>query len=78
MNSHGLSDPHNKSCCIDMAVLCEYAIQNRYFCEIVSCKECKATIDKEEVIMNSPKAKKGRVTRRKINREEPEQDNIDY
>ena len=22
VNSHGLSNPHNKSCCLDLAILC--------------------------------------------------------
>lgn len=38
VNSHGLSNPHNKSSCLDLANLCEYAMQNDYFRSIVGCK----------------------------------------
>lgn len=38
VNSHGLSNPLNKSCCIDVALLCEHVMQNNHFRRIVGCK----------------------------------------
>jgi D-alanyl-D-alanine carboxypeptidase len=46
-NPHGLSNSLNKSCCLDLALLCDYAMQNIYFRRIVSCKEFTSLIDKE-------------------------------
>lgn len=46
VNSHGLSNILNKSCCIDIAILCEYAMKNSYFRKIVNCKTYTAIIDK--------------------------------
>ena len=37
-NSHGLVNQLNKSCAYDLAVLCEYAMKNKKFKDIVSCK----------------------------------------
>lgn len=37
-NSHGLSNPENRSCAFDLAVLSEYAMNNSEFRRIVSCK----------------------------------------
>jgi len=37
-NSHGLSNQNNKSTAYDISLLCNYAIKNRMFREIVSCK----------------------------------------
>ena len=36
-NSHGLVNSANKSCAYDLAILCEYAMANNKFREIVSC-----------------------------------------
>lgn len=30
-NSHGLSDPFNRSCPYDLAILCEHAMNNKLF-----------------------------------------------
>ena len=43
-NSHGLVNFMNKSCAYDLAILCEYAMKNQKFQEIVSCKEYENTI----------------------------------
>ena len=37
-NSHGLSNPDNRSCAYDIAILSEYAMGNPKFQEIVSCR----------------------------------------
>lgn len=31
-NSHGLANINNKSCALDLAILCEYAMKNEKFC----------------------------------------------
>lgn len=36
-NSHGLSNQNNKSTAFDISLLCNYAIKNTVFKEIVSC-----------------------------------------
>jgi D-alanyl-D-alanine carboxypeptidase len=46
-NSHGLSNFDNKSCVFDLALLCEYAMSNKKFREIVSCKVYEAIINIE-------------------------------
>ncbi len=43
-NSHGLSNCENKSCSFDLAVLCEYVMNNMKFCKIVSCKSYTTVI----------------------------------
>lgn len=77
-NSHGLSNPQNKSCCIDVALLCEYALRNPYFCEIVACKEYEAVIDREVVLTAGGKAK-GKAPRSKslLLKGDPEQMNLE-
>lgn len=37
-NSHGLVNSANKSCAYDLAILCEYAMKNKKFRKVVSCK----------------------------------------
>jgi D-alanyl-D-alanine carboxypeptidase (penicillin-binding protein 5/6) len=37
-NSHGLINNLNKSCAYDLSILCEYAINNKKFAEIVNTK----------------------------------------
>jgi D-alanyl-D-alanine carboxypeptidase len=46
-NSHGLSNCENKSCVFDLALLCEYAMNNKQFRDIVSCKVYEANIKME-------------------------------
>lgn len=43
-NSHGLMNPNNKSSAYDVALLCEYAMQNDSFRSIVRCKQYKGTV----------------------------------
>ena len=76
MNSHGLSNPHNKSSCLDLAMLCQHCIKNSYFCEIVSCKQYKAVIDQEEVTYISPKSKAMKVKKVVNAFDDPEQNNL--
>lgn len=38
-NPHGLSNKNNYSTCRDLVKLCEYAIQNKQFVEIVGTKQ---------------------------------------
>lgn len=44
-NSHGLCNPENKSCAFDLAILCEHAMDNQKFREIVSTKLYKNIIE---------------------------------
>lgn len=37
-NSHGLANSSNRSSAFDIAVLCEYAMKNEIFRNIVSCR----------------------------------------
>lgn len=41
-NSHGLSNPENRSCAFDLAIISEYAMNNSDFRRIVSCKVYEA------------------------------------
>jgi D-alanyl-D-alanine carboxypeptidase (penicillin-binding protein 5/6) len=41
-NSHGLSNPENRSCAFDLAIISEYAMNNSDFRRIVSCKTYEA------------------------------------
>ena len=43
-NSHGLMNQNNKSSAYDIAILCEYGMQNDCFREIVHSRNYKATI----------------------------------
>ena len=43
-NSHGLANEFNKSCCFDLALLCDYAMKNKIFGQIVGCKNYTCTI----------------------------------
>ena len=43
-NSHGLVNPDNRSCAYDIAVLCEHAMSNPKFREIVGCRVYKTVI----------------------------------
>jgi D-alanyl-D-alanine carboxypeptidase len=43
-NSHGLCNIDNKSCAFDLAILCEYAMGNQKFREIVSCRNYETVI----------------------------------
>ena len=54
-NSHGLSNPENRACAFDIAILCEYAMNIQIFRQIVSTKvyECEIPIESCEV--ESPK-----------------------
>lgn len=49
-NSHGLSNPENKSCAFDLAIISEYAMNNSDFRRIVSCKNYEAQIKIETTI----------------------------
>lgn len=51
-NSHGLSNPDNRSCCFDLGILCEYAMNNTKFRDIVGRKvyEGQIKIDTQEAI----------------------------
>ena len=73
VNSHGLSNPHNKSCCLDLALLCEHAMLNPYFRSIVGCKQYEGVIEKLVVSSepSSAKKRKGRSVRSKAS-EDPE------
>lgn len=51
-NSHGLSNPDNRSCAFDLAILSEYAMNNHDFRKIVSCKVYEAEI---KIQMNDSK-----------------------
>ena len=44
-NSHGLSNPDNKSSAFDMAVLCEYCMQNETFRNIVKTEKYAGNIE---------------------------------
>lgn len=46
-NSHGLSNSDNKSCPFDLALLCEYAMNNKRFRDIVSCRVYETLITVE-------------------------------
>ena len=46
-NSHGLCNIENKSCAFDLALLCEYAMGNKKFKEIVSCRSYESIISYE-------------------------------
>lgn len=43
-NSHGLSNPDNKSSAYDLAVLCEYCMQNETFRSIVKTEKYAGNI----------------------------------
>lgn len=43
-NSHGLVNSANKSCAYDIAILCEYAMSNKKFRNIVSTKQYRTKI----------------------------------
>lgn len=43
-NSHGLANHMGKSCCSDIALLCDYAMKNSKFASIVSCKSYRCNI----------------------------------
>jgi serine-type D-Ala-D-Ala carboxypeptidase (penicillin-binding protein 5/6) len=43
-NSHGLSNSSNRSTAYDIALLCNYAMQNPLFHEVVSCRYYETTI----------------------------------
>lgn len=43
-NSHGLSNPDNRSCALDLAILSEYAMNNHDFRRIVTCKAYETEI----------------------------------
>jgi D-alanyl-D-alanine carboxypeptidase len=43
-NSHGLMNPNNKSSAYDLALLCEYAMNNESFRAIVRCKQYKGVV----------------------------------
>jgi D-alanyl-D-alanine carboxypeptidase (penicillin-binding protein 5/6) len=43
-NSHGLVNSANKSCAYDIAILCEYAMSNKKFRNIVSTKQYRTNI----------------------------------
>lgn len=51
-NSHGLSNIDNKSCAFDLAILCQYAMNDLKFREIVSTKvyESQIRIENQEGI----------------------------
>ena len=65
-NSHGLVNPANKSCCYDLAVLCEYAMKNKKFKDIVSCKIYQNTITYLTKRVTSPLQQKRASTRNLI------------
>ena len=44
VNSHGLSNGNNKSTAFDICLLCNYAIKNQLFREIVSCRTYEGSI----------------------------------
>ena len=52
-NSHGLTNPDNKSCSYDIALLCEYCMQNETFRSVVSSSHYKGYIKAD----NSPSRK---------------------
>lgn len=43
-NSHGLADPNNKSCAYDLALLCDRAMSNPLFREIVKAKDFQTEV----------------------------------
>lgn len=43
-NSHGLVNCENKSCAYDLGILCEYAMSNEKFRQIVSTRTYSSTI----------------------------------
>ena len=43
-NSHGLSNPDNRSCAFDLAILSEYAMNSPEFRRIVGCKAYETEI----------------------------------
>ena len=43
-NSHGLVNPENRSCAYDLAILCEYAMMNQKFRNIVGCRQYQTEI----------------------------------
>jgi D-alanyl-D-alanine carboxypeptidase len=47
VNSHGLSNGNNKSTAFDICLLCNYAIKNQIFREIVSCRAYEGLIKLE-------------------------------
>lgn len=43
-NSHGLINPSNRSTAYDIALLSKYAMNNKHFRDIVSCKSYRCKI----------------------------------
>jgi len=48
-NSHGLSNPLNKSCAFDLCILCEYSMLNQKFKKVVSTSEYACKISYEVI-----------------------------
>lgn len=47
-NSHGLMNFDNKSCSFDLALLCEYAMKNDTFREVVKTRSYECIIQSEK------------------------------
>ena len=62
-NSHGLVNSANKSCAYDLAVLCEYAMKNKKFKKIVSCKLYQTRISYLTKRLSSPLPQKKSSTK---------------
>jgi len=60
-NSHGLANSENRSCSYDLCILCEYAMNNKQFKEIVGSKLYESEIQIEIDQTNNLKSTKSSI-----------------